>query len=160
VEPELRQRVFYNLGNRFLEDARAQQDLEQQGALLDAAIESYRRSLRIEPGDVDAKWNFELALRERDENEQQQASMPDQEDPEEGDSGEDQDAGGGGDPGDSQQPSSPGGDSPDAGTDSDERPMSQDEADRILSAIEQDERDLTRDRLRRGQRRVPVLRDW
>jgi hypothetical protein len=38
--------------------------------------------------------------------------------------------------------------------------MSQEEADRILAAIEQDERDLARDRLRRGQRTVPVLRDW
>jgi hypothetical protein len=38
--------------------------------------------------------------------------------------------------------------------------MSQDEADRILSAIEQDERELTREKLRRGQRRIPVTRDW
>jgi hypothetical protein len=41
-----------------------------------------------------------------------------------------------------------------------DQPMSQEQADRILSAIEQDERDLTREKLRRGQRRVPVLRDW
>jgi hypothetical protein len=38
--------------------------------------------------------------------------------------------------------------------------MSQDQADRILSAVEQDERELTREKLRRGQRRTPVLRDW
>ena len=39
-------------------------------------------------------------------------------------------------------------------------PMDREQADRILSAIEQDERELTRDKLRRGQRRTPVLRDW
>src|SRR5690606_10156976 len=69
VEPELRQRTFYNMGNRFLQDGRSEQDLQQQGALLDAAIEAYRRALRIEPQDIDAKWNLELALRDREQNE-------------------------------------------------------------------------------------------
>jgi hypothetical protein len=30
----------------------------------------------------------------------------------------------------------------------------------VLSAVEQDERDLTREKLRKGQRRTPVRRDW
>ncbi|MGH7504082.1 MAG: hypothetical protein ACRELX_00450, partial [Longimicrobiales bacterium] len=38
--------------------------------------------------------------------------------------------------------------------------MSQEQADRILSAVEQDERQLTREKLRKGQRRTPVRRDW
>jgi hypothetical protein len=41
-----------------------------------------------------------------------------------------------------------------------QRPMSREQADRILSAIEQDERQLTREKLRKGQRRTPVARDW
>jgi hypothetical protein len=38
--------------------------------------------------------------------------------------------------------------------------MSEEEADRVLSAVEQDERQLTREKLRKGQRRTPVSRDW
>jgi Ca-activated chloride channel homolog len=163
VEPELRERAFYNLGNRFLQDARSEQgDIRQQGELLDAAIEAYRRTLRIDPGDVDAKWNLELALREREQNEQQQQSMPQQQDQEQDEDGEsDQEqqeqSGGGSGSSDSQ---SPAGEGQDSGTTMEDQPMSEEQADRILSAIEQDERDLTREKLRRGQRRVPVLRDW
>src|SRR5690606_38041809 len=79
VDPELRQRTFFNMGNRFLESGRAEVDPQQQGALLDAAIDAYRRALRIDPADVAAKWNLELALRDREENERQQ-SMPQQSD--------------------------------------------------------------------------------
>jgi Ca-activated chloride channel homolog len=161
VEPELRQRTFYNLGNRFLEEGRAEGDVQREGALLDAAIEAYRSALRMAPHDVEAKWNLELALREREENEQRQQSMPQQPDPQ---SGEDDDEeqqqqaeGAGGAAGPSQAPAGEGGD---AGTTMDQQPMSQEQADRILSAIEQDERDLTREKLRRGQRETPVLRDW
>jgi Ca-activated chloride channel homolog len=161
VDPALRQSTFYNLGNRFLQEGRAEQDPARQGGLLDAAIEAYRRALRVAPGDTDAKWNLELALRERERNEQRQSNMPQRPDdePDQGDSDERQDAESGGGSGASQSPS-PAGDGADAGTDTEQRPMSQEDADRILSAIEQDERELTRERLRRGQRQVPVLRDW
>jgi Ca-activated chloride channel homolog len=162
VEPELRERTFYNLGNRFLEDARVRSDVRQQGELLDAAIEAYKRSLRIDPQDTDAKWNLELALRDREENEQRQQSMPQQSDQEQEQSDESeqdqqQQAGGGSGSSESQSPAGAG---DDRGTAMEDQPMSQEQADRILSAIEQDERDLTREKLRRGQRRVPVLRDW
>ncbi|MBR9989752.1 MAG: VWA domain-containing protein [Gemmatimonadetes bacterium] len=162
IEPELRERAFYNLGNRFLEDARAHGDVRQQGELLDAAIEAYKRSLRIDPQDVDAKWNLEMALREREQNEQQQQSMPQQQDQEqdqedESEQDQQQQAGGGSGSSDSE---SPAGEGQDSGTAMEDQPMSEEQADRILSAIEQDERDLTREKLRRGQRRVPVLRDW
>jgi Ca-activated chloride channel homolog len=157
VEPELRQRTFYNLGNRFLEEGRAEADLEQQGRLLDAAIEAYRRSLRLEPADVEAKWNLELALREREENEQQQQSMPQeqQDDPSEQDQEQQQGGGSGGGGSEGQSGAEPEQDGSDA-----HQPMSQEQAERLLSAIEQDERDLTREKLRRGERRTPVLRDW
>lgn len=161
VDPELRERAFYNLGNRFLQDARARADLREQGTLLDAAIEAYKRTLRIDPADVDAKWNLEMALREREDNEQQQQSMPQQQEQEQDESGdseqEQQQSGGGSGSSDSE---SPAGEGADSGTEMEDQPMSQEQADRILSAIEQDERDLTREKLRRGQRRVPVLRDW
>jgi Ca-activated chloride channel family protein len=160
VEPELRQRTFYNLGNRFLRDAREQADVQRQGELLEGAIEAYKRALRLTPDDVDAKWNLELALRDREENEQKQQDMQQQQ----------QQSGGGGQQQQQQQSQGGGsGSSPsrsqagagqDAGATREQRPMSQDQADRILSAVEQDERELTREKLRRGQRRTPVLRDW
>jgi Ca-activated chloride channel homolog len=159
VDPDLRQRTFYNLGNRFLQQGRAEQDLQRQGRLLDAAIEAYRRTLRIAPADTQAKWNLELALREREENEQQRNEQ--QQDPEQGQDGQDdqdQDTEGGAASGGSGQ--SPTADGRDPGADMQQQPMSREEADRLLNAIEQDERELTRDRLRRGQRSTPVLRDW
>jgi tetratricopeptide (TPR) repeat protein len=161
VDPELRERAFYNLGNRFLEDGRAQQDLQQQEALLDVAIEAYKRTLRIDPQDTDAKWNLELALRDREENERQQQSMPqqnqEQDESDESDQSQQPQSGGGSGADPSQ---SPAGEGADAGSAMQDQPMSQEQADRILSAIEQDERELTREKLRRGQRRLPVLRDW
>jgi hypothetical protein len=38
--------------------------------------------------------------------------------------------------------------------------MTREQAERILSAAEQDERELYRQQLRRGQRERPVERDW
>lgn len=163
IKPELRQRTFYNLGNRFLRDAREMANAEQQGALLDAAIEAYKRTLRLAPDDVDAKWNLELALREREENEERQMQTPQQQpqDPQQSDDedrqSQQQAQGGGSGSSPSQGQGDDGGD---AGETLDERPMSREQADRILSAVEQDERELTREKLRRGQRTTPVLRDW
>jgi Ca-activated chloride channel homolog len=157
VDPDLRQRTFYNAGNRFLEDARGQEDVQRQGALLDAAIESYRRALRMAPDDVQAKWNLELALRDREQNEQQQ-QMPQRSDDERQDQDQQEQESQGGGAGESpQQPQDAGAD---PSTRTDQQPMSEEQADRILSAIEQDERELTREKLRRGQRSTPVLRDW
>ncbi|HEX6307838.1 MAG TPA: VWA domain-containing protein [Longimicrobiales bacterium] len=161
VDPELRRRTFYNMGNRFLQSGRAEADPQQQGELLDAAIEAYKRSLRIDPADVDAKWNLELALRDREENERRQQNMPQRQDQQqqsedEGQQDQQQQSGGSG----SSESQSSAGDGQDSGTTMENRPMSQEQADRILSAIEQDERELTREKLRRGQRRMPVLRDW
>jgi Ca-activated chloride channel homolog len=161
VEPELRQRSFYNSGNRFLQEGRAERDPTRQGGLLDAAIEAYRSALRMAPGDVDAKWNLELALREREQNEQRQQQMPQQPEPQAGQDDEQeqqQRAEGGGSGGSPSQ--APSGSGSDQGATMEQQPMSQEQADRILSAIEQDERDLTREKLRRGQRTTPVLRDW
>jgi Ca-activated chloride channel homolog len=161
VEPELRQHSFYNLGNRFLQEGRAEPDPQRQGGLLDAAIEAYRSALRMAPDAVDAKWNLELALRERDQNEQRQQQMPQQPEPQAGQDDEQeqqQQAEGGGSGGSPSQ--APAGSGSDQGANMEQQPMSQEQADRILSAIEQDERDLTREKLRRGQRTTPVLRDW
>ena len=159
VEPEVRQRALYNLGNRFLFDARAQKEMEPaaRSTLLDAAAEAYRRSLRMDPQDADAKWNLELALREREQNQMQKPQDPGEDNPQPQQSAEDQQQQGGG--GASASQSQSGGDSQ-GGSGLEQRPLTKEEADRILSGVEQDERELTRQSLRKGQRRTSVERDW
>jgi Ca-activated chloride channel homolog len=150
MDPQQRGLVHYNLGQRFLEEARLNADPAASAALYDAAVESYREALRIQPRDADAKWNYELALRERDE---QQADVggddepdPDRE-PEEGGEGA-----GAGSPGLSSRRPEPG--------PGDHAPMTREQAERLLSAVEQDERQLLQERLRQGPQERPPLRDW
>jgi tetratricopeptide (TPR) repeat protein len=139
VDPELRNRALYNLGNRFLEDARAGSDPQVQGKLLDSAIEAYKRALRMRPSDADAKWNLEMALRDQDKNEQQQQQQEQQDQSDQQQQQQDQSQQ------DDQNPASGGGaGGQDQPRDRDSNPrdgqMTQDQADRVLSAVEQDER--------------------
>jgi len=103
---ELTQHGFYNLGNNFFQ--------QQQ---MDGAIESYKESLRLNPDDLDAKYNLELAMQQQQEQEQEEQEQEEQEqeqqqdqnqsseDQQEGDqSGEEQqDQNGGQDPQDQDQ---------------------------------------------------------
>jgi Ca-activated chloride channel homolog len=152
VDPETRGRVHYNLGLRFLEEARSNPDPAEAAALYDAAVEAYRQALRLAPRDGEAKWNYELALRERDDHDAPDAGGDDRDqdqdqEPQEGDDGT-----GMGAPGRADQ-TRPGGPA------TEHAPMSREEAERILAAIEQDERDLLQDRLRQGRQERPE-RDW
>ena len=49
-DDSLAQKSLFNLGNAYYE-----------GLLFEEAVEAYRESLRIDPGDIDAKYNLELA---------------------------------------------------------------------------------------------------
>lgn len=73
---ELAQSGYYNLGNNFFQ--------QQQ---MDGAIESYKESLRLNPDDLDAKYNLELALQEQ---EQQQEEQEQEQQQDQSQSGEDQ----------------------------------------------------------------------
>lgn len=163
VDPDPRQRTHFNLGSRYLEAARGTEDPRARAQLLDAAVEAYKHALRLDPADVDAKWNLELALRERDEQPPQhggggandpQDQRDQQDQQEKPDQGRD-----GGDGAEGPQQATP---TPNHGN----RPvqetggMTREQAERILSAVEQDERELYRRMLRRGQREIPVARDW
>ncbi|MGK7311372.1 MAG: tetratricopeptide repeat protein [Candidatus Longimicrobiales bacterium M2_2A_002] len=156
VDPSLRQYVHYNLGQRFLEDARQSDDPRAGTALYDAAVEAYRQALRLRPDDVDAKWNYELALREREEQMQQQGG---------GGSGDDQserprppgEEGGSGSGGPAEDP---GGQGPPPRPRAGQQPLTPEQAARILSGVEQDERELFRDRLRQGSPQPRTARDW
>jgi Ca-activated chloride channel family protein len=158
AEAELKQRASYNLGNRFLEAARKGDAGEETTQLLDAAVESYKQALRLDPNDMDAKWNLELALREQEkQNQSPQSGANEQRQQNQSDDKARASGGGGGGSANQNQPSGQGNR---RGQNYEQRPMSQEEADRVLSAVEQDERELTREKLKKGQRRTPVSRDW
>jgi len=72
---EEKSRAYYNLGNTQL-----------QGGELKDAITSYRQSLKYNPEDQDASFNYGQALAQLQQQQQQQQSQPQQ-----GDSDEDQD---------------------------------------------------------------------
>ena len=155
---ELKQRAHYNLGNRYLEAARAAGVQKQEATeLLDAAVEAYKHALRLDPADMDAKWNLELALRERDKQSKSPSGGADEQQRTQGQDDQARASSGGSGQTQSQQPSGQGNR---RGQNYEQRPMSEEEADRVLSAVEQDERQLTREKLRKGQRRTPVSRDW
>lgn len=155
VDTDTREWVYYNLGQRYLEDARQSGDPQAAGALYEAAVEAYRQALRLEPSDADAKWNYELALREQEEQQQSGGGGGDrdQRDQEEQQGGQGQ---GSTAPGQNQP--SPQADSP--GDGAGQTPLTQEQAERILSAVEQDERELFRDKLRKGQQPTRTARDW
>ncbi|MFO7892408.1 MAG: tetratricopeptide repeat protein [Longimicrobiales bacterium] len=156
VDPTVRQYVHYNLGQRFLEDARSSRDPRATAGLYDAAVEAYRQALRLRPDDEDAKWNYELALREREEAMQQQGggeggqNQDREQEPSEGDEGQ----GGSSDPEQDRERERP--PRPEAG----QQPLTPEQAERILSGVEQNERELFRDKLRQGQPRSRPARDW
>lgn len=155
-DPALRQRVHFNQGYRYLEAGRrGGENAVQQ---LEAAIESYKHALRISPDDPDAKWNLELALREQEK--QKESPSGGAESPQSQGSDADQQTRGRSGGAGSTSAQSSAGQGQAQGSTMQNRPMSREQADRILSAIEQDERELTREKLRKGQRRTAVARDW
>jgi Ca-activated chloride channel family protein len=159
ADAELKQRAQYNLGNRYLEEARKGGAGEPAVELLDAAVEAYKHSLRLNPADRDAKWNLELALRAREKQSESPSGGAQEERPRTQDEQNQSPAAGGAGSGQSQS-NAPSGQGNRQGQNYEQRPMSQEEADRVLSAVEQDERELTREKLKKGQRRTPVSRDW
>lgn len=66
AEPaELRYRALFNLGLAQLRIGRmAARDADSTRRILGTAVELYKRVLLMRPDDVDAKWNYELALNE------------------------------------------------------------------------------------------------
>ena len=161
MRTDVRQLAYYNLGNRYLEDARKNgAEPEAATRMLDAAVDAYKHALRLQPDDMDAKWNLELALREKEKQSNSPSGGGQDDQQPRNDDDQDQAPSAGGGPGSSSQSQSNAGQGQQQGQQYEQRPMSQEQADRILSAVEQDERQLTREKLRKGERRTPVARDW
>lgn len=154
--PELRARAFYNLGNTHVEDG-AVGGVER----LQAAIEAYRRALLLDPDDEDARWNLELAMRRLEEDRSPALSSPEQRPtaappPDSGEEGTGPERGAGQAPvpqGDVAPP--PKG----AALDQLDAPLPRELAEQILRAVEERERGLQREKLRRRRQRVSGP-DW
>lgn len=59
---DLRERTYFNLGNSYVWQARAEYDRVGKRSALRAAVDSYEEALLLDPRDRDAKWNLEIAL--------------------------------------------------------------------------------------------------
>ena len=120
---DLQERSEFNTGNAYL----GQGDSEK-------AIEHYKRTLYLNPGDVNAKWNLELAQQQQQQHEQGQEEQTQQERPGDAD----------------QQPQR------------DQQELTQKEAERLLKALSQQDRDLQKE-LRKPPdpvRTIPFDKDW
>ena len=65
-EANVRNRALFNLGLARLKRARRPEEPDRQRAA-EGAIAAYRALLLEDPDDIDAKWNYELALRAREQ---------------------------------------------------------------------------------------------
>jgi tetratricopeptide (TPR) repeat protein len=156
ASPELRARAFYNLGNALARTTGAGSATADD---LRAAIEAYRRSLLLDPAGDDARWNLELALQRLQEVERDHASLSGPQAQRKAGEGEGPGAGA------PQRPQAEGGTEPVPQTGAAEArpaaggaladaPLPIELAEQVLRAVEERERDLQREKLRRTRKRV------
>lgn len=147
---ETRFRAEYNAGNADLQPvASGRVPLAQRRERLTRAIRHYRAALLRNPEDQDAKWNLELANRLLRE-----------------ESG----GGGGEDDNENESPSGGGGQNkpnpaspqpqPSGANEGAGRPMTREQAERILAGAEAREQRIQRQQLKQDQNRIHGVRDW
>ncbi len=150
--PELRARAFYNLGNARVAGGEASREA------LEAAVDAYRRSLLLDPGNEDVRWNLELALRRLERQEESSQPLPGPEDdptapPRGGPESGAERPESGGEVG--VTPREPGGGQGEAPVPPGlQEPLPLELAEQILRAVEERERGLQREKLRRERKRV------
>jgi tetratricopeptide (TPR) repeat protein len=152
--PELRARAFFNLGNVL---AQGPESGRESAENLKAAIDAYRRSLLLDARREDARWNLELAMQRLEKLQERQALQRGDEEGQRPPQGEES--------GDRRQPRE-GADRRGAPTSGDRRipdaaqvgdsdaPLPRELAEQILRAVEESERGLQREKMRRQRRRV------
>lgn len=137
LDPDLRYRALYNQGVALLRRAGA--DSTRRDSLLGAAVDRLRDALTLVPGSSRAKWNLELAQRQR-------TPPP---------------SGGGGSrpqppPPSGQQPRDPEAGPPPPGLPA----LSPEQADQILNSVSREERDTRTRRLGRARATPTGVKDW
>ena len=127
---EVKYRGGFNLGLAHLRQGLAAEG-DAGGGALDAALAAYKDVLLMRPDDLDAKWNYELALREKEN------------------SGGGGGGGGEADPSPSSEPDPNA--TPEAPAPRPQGSLGQGQAEQILNAAERDERDVQEKRRERAQ---------
>lgn|GEM_PF-1073692 len=151
--PELQTRAFYNLGNALVGDPQAVTAVD-----LRAAIRAYRSSLLLDPEHADARWNLELAMRRLAELERSRQPLtgPEQQPtpPPQGEGRGEEEGPVEGGPASVQPRLGPGERRQATGPDAVETPLPRGLAEQVLRAVEEQERGLQREKLRRQRQRV------
>lgn len=123
-----------------------------------AAAEYYRESLRNNPFDRDAKHNYELAMRQQQEYAPQPQARP--EEPEESEDEEQQEQDQSPQQEQPEEQPDPGGQQSDGVPDDRPAEMSMEEAQRVLDALQQRERELLENREKPSEEDTNDERDW
>jgi Ca-activated chloride channel family protein len=132
-DEELRYRSLFNLGLAHLKRGLALPP-QQADEPLDAALASYKKVLLLRPDDLDAKWNYELALRKK------------------------QQGGGGGGGGSGQSENNP---SPQSQAPKPSGGLGQNQAEQLLGSAAREERDVQAKRQRQSRVEPPPGgKDW
>jgi len=172
--PDVRADAYYDLGIAYARQGDAVsegQEYEQASAAFREAADAFKRSLRIRPGNSDAAWNLEYAMkriREEEEKqeqqeqdqEQQEQQEQDQEQKQEQDQEQKQDQD---QKQDQEQDQEQKQDQEQEGQQAEEQAeqIPRDEVQRFLDALEQNEENLPLERARRrSSGRPPPEKDW
>ena len=150
ADPGLDPRAIYNLGNTFF----TRQEYKD-------AVAAYQRALRLDPSDADAKRNLELALLRMQQQQQQQQQKPQgdrKEEKEEQKQQQERPEPRGGEEGKREEAEEKGsreGERKEKGS------LSKEEAERILNALQEDEKENLKKRMAAAkEEREEVEKDW
>jgi len=155
-ELPLEAQTYFNMGNT----------LFRMGKLPESIL-AYQQALKLDPEDLDAKYNLEYVRRKLKQNAQkqpgdsQQESSGDQQpqpqpQPDEEQESEDERQPGdpqAGEQGDEQEPPA----DPETG---EQKPMTKAEAERVLNALKNDEKDIQKKRKMKASGKVRIKKDW
>jgi len=157
-------KAYYNIGNA-----------KYQKGDLEGSLEAYKKAVDLDTQDIDTKYNIELIQKMMQQNPQQnqQSSSQDQkenpqEDQEEQQSSSDQDQDQGQDEeeeqqsGQQDQEDSDASQKPEGGQDQEQQDISPEDAERLLGALQSEEKQLPDPREGKGstQQPLPVEKDW
>ena len=145
ASPNTRADAYYDLGIGYARQGDAisqQEEYEQASAHFQEAADAFKRALRVRPGDRDAAWNLEYAMKRIREEEEKQEKQEQQDQEQQQEQQQDQENE------DGQRQEEP-------------RPMPRSEVERFLDALEQNEENLPLQRARRRNAgRPPPEKDW